>query len=178
MVVNKTLAVIVAVGLTAVAIGAGYFFLNNQTGTVSLLITDDVIDQFESLNITFNEVALHREGGGNDSDANDSGWIRIKLDNRTIDLTNLTDNITSQVGFDRVSAGKYTQLRIIVGSAVGVLKTGENVTVRVPSGELKTHTPFDLKAGGTATIVLRLNVHQAGGDYMLQPSLGSVKTDP
>jgi uncharacterized protein DUF4382 len=173
MVVNKALVVVVAVGLTAVAVGAGFYFLNNPTGSVSILVTDDAIDQFEHLNITFNQVALHRAGEGNDS-----GWTIIKLDNTTIDLTNLTDNITSQVGFDRVSAGSYTQLRIIVASAVGTLKTGQNVTVTVPSGELKTHTPFDLKGGGSATIVLRLIVHEAGGEYKLQPSLGSVNTSP
>jgi uncharacterized protein DUF4382 len=173
MVVNKTLVVMVAVGLTAVGVAAGFMLLNNPTGSVSVLITDDVLDQFASLNITFNQVSLHRAGGGNDS-----GWTTLKLDNRTIDLTNLTDNITSQVGFDRVSAGNYTQLRIIVGSAVGTLKTGQSVNVTVPSGELKTNTPFDLKGGGSATIVLRLTVHEAGGQYMLQPSLGSVSTSP
>jgi hypothetical protein len=173
MVVNKTLVVIIAVGIAAVAVGAGFVLLNNQTGSVSVLITDDVLDQFASLNITFNQVSIHRAGGGNDT-----GWTTLTLDNRTIDLTNLTDNITSQVGFDRVPAGNYTQLRIIVASAVGVLKTGQNVTVTVPSGELKTSTPFDLKGGGSATIVLRLNVHEAGGQYMLQPSLGSVSTSP
>ena len=173
LVVNQTLVVIVAVGLTAVALGAGVLYLNNQKGTISVLVTDDALDQFSSFNITFSEVALHRVGDGNNS-----SWTTIKLDTRTIDLTNLTDNITSQIGFDRVPAGTYTQLRIIVDSAVGMLKTGGNVTVRVPSGELKTNTPFELKAGGSATIVLRLNVHQAGGDYMLQPSIGSIQTKP
>lgn len=171
MVVHKALAIIVAVGLTAVALAAGFIYLRDQTGSVAVLVTDDVIDQFDSLNITFNQVALHRAGDGNDS-----GWTTLKLDNRTIDLTNLTDNITSQVGFDRVPAGTYTQLRIIVLTAVGTMKTGENVTVTVPSGELKTNTPFELKGGGTATIVLRLNVHLASGDYKLQPSLGSIQT--
>jgi hypothetical protein len=173
MVVNKTLVLVVAVALTAVAVGAGYVLLNNNTGSVSVLVTDDALDSFDSLNITFSQVALHRADEGNDS-----GWTTLNFGNRTIDLTHLSDNITSQVGFDRVAAGKYTQLRIIVGSAVGTLKTGAQVTVSVPSGELKTSTPFELKSGGSATIVLHINVHEAGGGYTLQPSLGSVNASP
>lgn len=174
MVVNKLAVVVIAVAVGAVAMGAGYLFLNNNnTGSVSIMATDDPLDSFRSLNITFNEVALHRADAGNDS-----GWTTLRLANTTIDLTNLTDNITSQVGFDRVQAGKYTQLRITVGSAVGTLKTGENVTVGVPSGELKTHTPFELKAGGWATIVLRIHVIESGGGYSLQPALGSIQTGP
>jgi hypothetical protein len=153
-------------------LGGGYYF-GYHTGTISILATDDAVQQFASLNITFEEIALHSTGNLATSE-----WTSIKLTQRTIDLTKLSDNITAQVGLDRVQAGRYTQLRILVGSADGTLLTGEHVIVRVPGGELKTETPFDLKPLGSTTLVVRLLVVQAGPTYSLQPALGSIQAGP
>lgn len=152
---------------------AGGYYYGFNTGTVSIEVTDDVIADFESLNITFDEISLHSR-----ATLSTAEWTTVKLSTRTIDLTDLTNNITSQVGLGRVQAGAYTQVRLLVSSAEGVLKTGQHVTVRVPSGELKTETPFDLDPMGQVTLVVRLLVVQAGPTYSLQPAFGSIQQGP
>lgn len=153
-------------------VAGGYYFGYN-TGSVSIQVTDDVVADFQSLNITFDEIALHSR-----ATLSTAEWTTIRVSTRTIDLTTLTNNVTSEIGLGRVQAGTYTQLRLMVASADGVLKTGERVTVRVPSGELKTETPFDLDPRGDVTLVVRLHVVQAGQTYSLQTALGSIQQGP
>lgn len=162
---------IAAVLLLLVPSAAGAYYFGYHVGTIRVSVTDDAILDFASLNITFSEVAVHTTTA-----LTPSPWVVLALTNRTVDLTKLDHNLSATVGFDKIQAGKYTQLRIVVANVTGVLKSGERVTVEVPSGELKTETPFELKAQGSASIVVRLLVVETGTRYLLQPALGSVIT--
>ena len=158
-----------AVLMALVPLVAGVWYFAYNVGAVSLHITDDAIDEFESLNLTFSEAAVHSTGA-----LTATSWVALDLEATTVDLTDLDNNITALIGFDKVPAGKYTQARILVTSAVGVLKTGEVVSVVVPGGELMTVNPFDLEPQGSVSITMRLHVVQTGQAYHLEPVLGSV----
>lgn len=152
------------------AAAAGFYFGYN-VGTLTVLVTDDAVRDFDWLNITFSKVEVHGAGALTPSE-----WVTVSLSTRTIDLTRLADNATSVLGLDKVTAGRYSQLRLTVDSARGGLKGGGSVNVTVPSGELKTETPFELKPQGALTLTVRLQVTAAGGGYTLRPAFGGIDT--
>src|SRR5213080_4007030 len=88
-------------------------------------------------------------------------------------------NLTRLLALDRAPAGKYTQLRLVVNSVEGILSDGTPVTLIVPSGELKTTTPFDVPGSGAVRVTLDFDlassIHAAGGQWIFRPVLGSIQ---
>lgn len=149
---------------------AGYYFVYN-VGTLSVYVTDDAIDDFVHLNITFSEVQVKSSGA-----LTMSTWTNVAVERTTIDLVELRDNISARIALGRITGGSYGQVRLVVESANGELKSGPSVDVFVPSGELKTDASFTMRAQSELTLVLRIQVHQAGGQYMLRPVFGGFST--
>jgi hypothetical protein len=93
-----------------------------------------------NLFVTFDEVRVHKSGGG---------WLSLPLVEApyTIDLLQFQDgNTTELVPPTRLGAGKYTQVRLGVTSATIRFDNGgttEDRTVDVPSGNLKTNKNFN-----------------------------------
>ena len=161
---------IVAIVLIAAAVGA-YVTLQPSTGVVSIYVKDDAI-AWKHVNVTFSEVQVHQASG-----TNDSGWQTISIKNGTIDLVALT-NVSKLLASSALPVGKYTQIRIVVQSATGMLLNGTNAIFTVPSGELKTTHPFNLTAGGTEKLTLEIDlqrsiIHNASG-WIFTPILGAV----
>jgi hypothetical protein len=155
--------------MALIPVVAGVWYFGYNVGAVYLFVTDDAMDDFDRLDITFSEVAVHSTGA-----LTASAWVGLDLEQTTVDLTKLRDDTTARVGFETLPAGTYTQVRLLVTSSTGVLKTGETVSVTVPGGELRANTPFDLEPQGTVSITLRIHVVKAGPVYQLAPVLGSV----
>ena len=150
---------------------AGFYYFVFNVGQVTIAVTDDEIGKFQSLNITFSEIRVHTTTA-----VTPDSWVSVKLAQTTVDLTKLRNNISAVIGLARIPAGEYTQLRIVVQSADGVLSNGQRVLVRVPSGELNTEAAFTMGAQGVIYIVVRLHVLDFGGAYQLQPALGSIES--
>lgn len=142
---------------------AGYYFGYN-VGTVTLFVTDDEIAEFAHLNITFSEIQVKSAGA-----LTMSPWVTMPVDLQTIDLVALRDNITAKIAGARLTAGTYSHLRIVVQTAIGELKTGSNVSVEVPSGELRTDASFQVRPQSSTDLLLRLHVVQTGVEYNLRP---------
>jgi len=168
-------AVIVVIVLIAASVGA-YALVQSptgtmSTGTVSIYIKDDPI-AWKHVNVTFSEVQVHQA-----SATNDSGWQTLSIKNGKIDLVTLT-NVSELLASSAISTGKYTQIRIVVSSATGMMLNGTNVTFTIPSGELKTTHPFNLTAGGmeklTLEIDLQRSIVQNASGWIFKPVLGAV----
>jgi len=162
-----------AVLLLFIPLVAGGYYFGYNTGTVSIQVTDDAISDFQSLNITFSEVALLGR-----STLSTAEWTTVEISSHTLDLTVLNNNVSSEIGMGRVQAGTYSQLRLTVASGIGVLRSGEHVTVRFPSGEFQTETPFKLDPMGQVTLVVRILVVKSGPAYSLQTAVGSIQQGP
>jgi len=128
--------------ILAACSGGGSGDTSGGTGILEMSITDakpqlpaDVTNLF----VTFNEVRVHKSGGG---------WISLPLVESpyTIDLLQFQDgNTTELVPPTRLAAGKYTQVRLGVASATIRFDNGgttEDQTVDVPSANLKTDKNF------------------------------------
>ena len=166
---------IAAVAKTAVVIAAsvGAFVIlgSANKGTIQIYVKD-AVGQWEHVNVTFDTVRVHR---ANSSD--DSGWIDLSIENGTLDLVQFV-NVSALLGGGKVPVGKYTQLRIVVVNAAGVMTDGTNVNFTVPSGELKTTHPFNVVDGGTTELTVDIDlqgsIHQANDKWIFSPVLGSV----
>ncbi len=174
MAARRTLAIVaIAVVIIVVVASVGAFALMNSTkkGTVQVYMGDSV-GQWAHVNVTFDTVQIHKANG-----TNNSGWVSLSIKNGTLDLAQLV-NISALLGQGKVAVGKYTQLRIDVKSATGVMTNGTNVTFTVPSGELKTTKPFNVVSGGTTKISVDIDLEHsivfANGKWMFKPVLGHV----
>ncbi len=163
--------IIVAVVIMAVL---AYAVLGTATGTVTVYVEDSP-DDWRYVNVTFSEVQIHRASAGNDS-----GWYTLPITNGTIDLVTLT-NASALLASAGVPEGMYTQIRIVVSTATGVMVNGTQVTFAVPSGELKTTHPFNVTEGHTERITLDIDLehsiaHNSQG-WVFKPVMGSISSE-
>src|SRR2546426_10421811 len=123
------------VGLLLVA---GIAYLGSfASGTLSIYVRDAPAD-WKHLTVTFSDIQVHRAAAGNAS-----GWASLPLSSPTIDFVAL-GNLTKLLALDRAAAGKYTQLRLVVGAVGGGVADGTALTLSVPDGVLQALPPFTL----------------------------------
>ena len=139
-----------AIGLlviVAVAAAAVVFYTSRGNGTLVLGVTDSPISNVTHIYITISNVAVQDQSNASDS---------YKVDSTQFDLLSLT-NLTKILGSNSLPAGNYTMIRFTVTSATATI-SGSNVTLNVPSGELKVPVHFQIKSGETTKIVLDVTV--------------------
>ena len=160
------LAMAMAVGLVACGGGGGGGIGGTgitPQGTVRFAVTDAPACGFDSVNVTIQKVRVHKDAGAVDADA---GWSEVVVSPaRRVDLLGLTNGVLEELGQASLPAGKYTQLRLILGAndsntplANSVLPTGGSETaLTTPSGQqsgAKLNVDIDVAAGKVADFVL------------------------
>ncbi len=183
---KATLTVALALaGLLALAGVAGYALVSHGMspsgastgtagmGTLDVSIQDAPATNWSHVYVTFDQIEVHPADGANASD-----WQTVNLTQRTVDLESLR-SVSALVGTSTLKAGTYTQLRIDVISAQGVMTNGTKVNFTVPSGELKTADAFNITTGQTTSLTIELDLSrsivQAGTTWIFTPVLGSVQ---
>jgi hypothetical protein len=83
-------------------------------GTVSMSLTDAMSNQFNAMYVTINDVQVHTKGSGNGN----NGWVTVSTPNlpKTFNLYELTNGVREQIGLANLSAGDYTQMRLMIGT--------------------------------------------------------------
>lgn len=171
---KRVLGIIVVAALTLPACVV-FFACGIPTGAVEVRVTDAPAGNITSVNVTVDQIRIHRAGAGNES-----GWETIPIvvngnvtSNVTFDLYQIVGNETV-LGYEpSVVAGNYTQLRMHIIS-VNVTIDGEIRSASVPSEWLKVVRPFEVESGGTTTLVIDFNVAKSivvtgAGDVKLKP---------
>ena len=158
----------------------------SSTGTVSLSMTDAkpmLPENVTNCFVTIDEVLVHSTGGGWQS-------LPMKQNPYIIDLLQFSDGFTTEfVPPVNLPSGKYTQVRLSVTSAVLRFDNGgtkEDVTVTIPSENLKTdkNFDFDVAEGGFVDITVDFDLSKSivvegpsgSPSYKLKPVLHLVKT--
>lgn len=159
-----------------------------SVGTLEVRVTDVKNEPVvTAINITFDNITVHRAGDG---DA-DGEWIVVAEDlDKTVDLLQLS-GIGDLLGEDEIEAGKYTQIRVgVVKVEVVIDGVKEEVTLEpaeaavLPSGELKFHQPFEVKADETTVIIIDFDISAdksvvfAGGKWIFKPTIKLDVTSP
>jgi len=139
---------------------------DGDSGTATFSVTDAkplLPENVTNLFVTFSEVWVHKPGGG---------WRELDLVKSpyTIDLLQFQDGDTTElVPPTKLDFGKYTQVRIVVDSAMmtfeikdddGNVTGTDDRTVEVPSGNLKTdkNFDFDVSDGSAVHIVIHFDL--------------------
>lgn len=143
-------------------------------GTVSMNVTDAKpllpTDGVERVWITFDEVSVHKSGGG---------WVTLKLaEEHTIDLYQFSNGGKTQfVPPLLIDSGKYTQVRISVISGI-IRISGIDSPLEIPSTSLKTdkNFDFDVPSGGAVDLTVDFDLSQSivltgSNTYQLKPVL-------
>jgi hypothetical protein len=187
----KSVFYVVAVVVLAVTVGCGGGGGSSSpsAGTVSFSMTDAkpvLPENVTNCFVTIDAVLVHKPGGG---------WQSLPMVQTpyTIDLLQFTDGISTEfVPPVALESGKYTQVRLSVASAKlrfsdPIAGTTEDVTLIIPSGNLKTDKNFDLDVEENAAVDITVDFDlsqsivvtgPAGSpSYMLKPVLHIVRTD-
>lgn len=152
-------------------------------GTLGVSLSDAPACGFDAVNVTVSKVRVHQSASAADTDA---GWIDITLNPaRKINLLNLTNGALEKLGETPLTAGHYTQLRLVLdantgsGFANSVIPTGSNVekSLDTPSAVqsgIKLVNEFDVAADQRVDLVLDFDacksvVTKGNGNYALKP---------
>ncbi|MFH1391083.1 MAG: DUF4382 domain-containing protein [Candidatus Diapherotrites archaeon] len=157
-----------------------------KTGKLSLSITDKKVDGLEELHVTISSVEVHgvlpgliavsdenSNGNAGENGAENSGWFLFSSEERTFDIMALdsTQGLKEIIGEKELSAGKYTQIRLMVKEVKAVIN-GEEVDVEVPSEKIKLVSTFEIKEDETTELIIDFSsesVIQSGNGYKLKP---------
>ncbi len=164
---NSKTGKFVAAGMTlagalAVLSACGGGGSTSSTGTMRLYLTDNP-GCFESVFVTVSKIRVHQSANAGE---NDAGWSEVALvPPRRIDLLTLQNGILENLGQTALPAGKYTQMRLVLGSngntqpyanAV-VTNESEEIPLKTPSGQqsgLKMNVNIDIPVDTIADFVL------------------------
>lgn len=165
----------IATGIILAGCGGGSGDSSSSTGTISMNITDAKpvlpVSDVESVSITFDEVSVHKSGGG---------WVALAAVHQPyiIDLYQFSDGTKTQfVPPVQLVSGKYTQVRIGVTSGT-IRINGVDHPLEIPSENLKTdkNFEFNVQGGGAVDLTVDFDLSQSivltgSGTYQLKPVL-------
>ncbi|MDG6910074.1 MAG: DUF4382 domain-containing protein [Nitrososphaerota archaeon] len=169
----KTITVAVAVVvLVVVAVGAAaVVFLMAPTGSLIVGVKDSPSTGAVShIYLTISDIVL--QGGSSNASTT------FKVNATTFDLLAL-QNVTKMLGKNSVPAGNYTMVRFEVTKAIATV-SGTNVTLTVPSGQIKVPMQFSIASGKSTTIVLDITADMTAisASNNLRPTVTGQETAP
>jgi hypothetical protein len=163
------------------------------TGTLSVGLTDATTTDYQAIYVTVQEVAVHRDNGGD--------WDVVSSPNKTYNLLDLVNGVREELGLATLATGHYTQMRLILkdqpDDSLNILSrkhpygnyfidsTGQSTELKVPSGfqtGIKIVQGFDIDADQTTELVLDFDaarsVVKAGksGKWLLKPTIKMLNT--
>jgi hypothetical protein len=147
-----------------------------STGTLSMDITDAkpvIPGNPQELWITFEEVLVHKSGGG---------WVSLPLPEEpfTINLLAFYDGTTTELVTPvKLNTGKYTQIRFVVSRAYMVVSgVAHEIELGVSSDALKTDKNFDFEVVTDLAVNITVDfdlsqsiVVTGDGEYKIKPVL-------
>ena len=181
---NFALLALLLAGLIACGVGG-------NTGQLSLSLTDAATDQYNAVYVTVKEVAVHAEADPEDT------WTIVATPNKTYNLLALANGVREQLALADLSAGHYTQLRLLIGDVaetgvaniLGEVHPHANYVIdteneyrqlKIPSGfqtGVKIVQGFDIDENSTTELILDFSASESvvvagrSGKYLLKPTI-------
>lgn len=148
----------------------------SSTATNSGILKVMMIDSpgnYSEVNIVVDSVQAHIS-----SSDSTSGWYTLNNTPSTYDLLKLVNGANAVIGEDTLPAGKYSQIRLYIGSGSNVVVDGKTTALTTPSGQqsgVKLNVDATIEPGITYLLTLDFDasrsIVQAGksGKYLLKP---------
>ena len=172
---------------------------SGDTGTLSLSLTDATTLDYQAVYVTIDRVDIHL--GGNENSPNN--WETVAEPKATYNLLELVNGVLEHLGITTLPAGKYTQMRLIIGRTqdyslnifgtqhpfanyVILAGSGDIYELKVPSGSqtgIKLVHGFTIKQDQTKELILDFDAAKsvvkagASGRWLLKPTIKVVDTD-
>ncbi len=142
----------------------------NGLGQLKITMIDSPA-QYDQVNIEVIRVEVHM------ADSSESGWSVINPVPHTYDLLQLVNGASVVLGDTFLTAGHYTQIRLILGGGSNVVINGDTIPLMISSGMqtgIKLNHEFDIEPGNLYELMLDFNaersIHITGnGEYKLNP---------
>jgi len=127
---------------------------------------------YQHVYIVINQVDVHMAGADSTS-----GWVTINNVPATYDLLTLQNGASAVLGDQILPVGKYTQIRLVIGTESNVIVNDTIYSLQMPSGMqtgIKLNNEFDIAVGALYELQLDFSVdqsiHRTGNNvYMLVP---------
>lgn len=127
--------------------------------------------QFDEVNIAVTRVEVHM------ADSSDGSWMIVNSVPHTYNLLQLMNGASVVLGDTFLTAGHYTQIRLILGEGSYVVENGDSIPLTIPSGMqtgVKLNHEFDIEPNTLYELLLDFNaeksIHVTGnGKYMMNP---------
>jgi hypothetical protein len=168
--VNQTIIDEDCINTTVVINGTNQIILNCTNVTRVGEVCNDTINQ-TIIEECHNETDVIEECTNETTGV--AGWFTIVDEAQTFDLIQIQD-VNEFLGSKELDAGKYTQIRLSIDDAKLEI-SGEEKSLKIPSGKIKLVKNFNIAGGGTTTLTLDFDaeksVHQAGSKYIMKPTI-------
>ncbi len=169
------------------------------SGTLKLSLTDAAQATYKAVYVTIDEVQVHQ---GDTAEGNGS-WQVVASPHKTYNLLELVNGAMATLGISDLASGKYTQIRLILGSTPDngtnilnephpentpnyiITDTNDIVPLKIPSGYqtgIKLVHEFEMTQGLTVDLVLDFDVSRSivvagkSGQYLLKPTIKVINT--
>jgi hypothetical protein len=119
---------------------------SSGSGTLGISLTDAPACGYDEVNVTVSKVRVHQSASATE---NDAGWIDITLTPaRKINLLDLTNGASEELGQTPLTAGHYSQLRLVPASnGTGTLANSLVLSGVTPTTEIPLDTPSAVQSG-------------------------------
>ncbi len=143
-----------------------------SNGRIKMYIADSPAS-FDEVNIEVTKVEVH----STDNNEGDNGWVTINNKTSTYDLLQLRNGANAVLGDSELSAGHYTQIRLMLSQNCNVVVNGVTypliLSSQIQSG-LKLNHEFDIEANTTFELLLDFDASSSilltgSGQYFLNP---------
>lgn len=154
---------------------------SSSSGTLQINLIDSP-GTFDAVNIVVDSVQAHIAT----SDST-SGWVTVNNTPGTYNLLQLTNGVNAVIGKAAVPAGRYSQVRLFIGSGSNVVVAGASRALTIPSSVqsgLKLNVDATIQSDMTYVLTLDFNVNQsiavtgnsASGGFLLNPVIRVITT--
>ncbi len=127
-------------------------------GALKIYLVDSP-SSLDSIIIFIKHIDVHK--AGNDSS---SGWYTINDSLRSFDLLTLRNGAGALLGDSVLSAGDYTQIRLILEDGNYAINNGVKHNLTIPSGMqagIKLNHEFTIESGNLYELILDFNVDKS-----------------
>ena len=166
---------------------------SSAAGSLSLKLTDATTNDYKAVYVTIEEVQVCTD---DENEGDENSWFTVAEPRSTYNLLELVNGVQEQLGVTDLDAGRYNQMRLIIGTdAYGdhpyanyiVIVDDENNPheLKIPSGiqtGIKLVSGFEIYENQTTELILDFDasrsVVKAGnsGKWLLKPTIKVIGT--
>lgn len=160
------------------------------TARMTVQLTDAPAN-YDAVYVDIQSVRVHQQEdieadtADTDEEAEEEGWVTIMEEPMRVDLLDLRNGDTIQLGEEEIEAGEYHQIRFILGNDNEVVVDGQSYALTTPSSQqsgLKLSLDAEVEDGEIYNLLVdfdagRSIVETGSGKYILKPVLRAVNLE-